>query len=120
MDMRKYSGETFIKADDVRAEPLQRRIRLVKAGRFERSELVFEEDEILSLNQTNVRILRRAYGRSSDGWVGKDIELQFGNVEYQGKPMDSVIVKPLSPPLSLSQQAEIAAKDDEINDDIPF
>ncbi len=54
MDMRKYSGESFIKVDDVRDGPLQMQIAVIKEGKFDRPELVFESGEIFSLNATNI------------------------------------------------------------------
>jgi hypothetical protein len=124
MDMRKYGGETFIKVDSVRDKPLQRTIRLVKDGRFG-PEVVFEENEIFGLNQTNIRTLIRAYGPNSDDWTGKIIRLELGSVMYQGTATDSVVVKPVSPALSPAKQAEAQAKaaagnGKELNDDIPF
>jgi hypothetical protein len=39
------------------------------------------------VNATNNRILMRAYGRNSDDWVGKEIELYLGEIEFQGTPV---------------------------------
>jgi hypothetical protein len=124
MDMRKYGGETFIKVDSVRDGPLQRTIRVIKDGRFG-PEIVFEEDEIFGLNQTNTRILIRAYGPDSDNWTGKVIRLELGSVLYQGTPTDSVVVKPISAAIGAAErqaaQEKTAAKNrDEIDDSIPF
>jgi hypothetical protein len=62
MDMRKYAGENFIGVDDVRNEPLQVQIRVVKEGKFDKPNLIFETGELLGLNATNTRILVRSYG----------------------------------------------------------
>jgi hypothetical protein len=109
MDMRKYSGETFIRVSDVTDGPLQMQIAGVREGKYEKPDLVFETGEAFSVNSTNNRILMRAYGPNSEDWVGKKIELTLGQVEFQGKPQNSVIVKPISPP----EKAEM-------NDSIPF
>jgi hypothetical protein len=35
----------------------------------------------------------RAYGANSDGWIGKQIQLELGQIQYQGKSQDAAIVK---------------------------
>src|SRR6516225_4360381 len=99
MDMRRFSGEHFIKADDVRNRPLQMQIAVVREGKFDKADLVFETRDILSLNATNDKILVRAYGPNSDDCLGRIIELLLGEALYQGKQIESVVVRPISPPL---------------------
>jgi hypothetical protein len=125
MDMKEYVGELFIKIDDVREGPLALRIACVKEGKFDKPDMIFETGETLFLNATNIRILMRAYGRNSDDWTGKDVELDLGQVMFQGKPQDSVILKPISPPIPAAQMtappAEPATKrNGDMNDEIPF
>jgi len=100
LDMRKFSGRSFIKIADVRGGPLQVRIAFVEKGQYGRPNLVFESGEVLSLNATNNKILIRAYGPKSDDWIGKDIELFRGEIEYQKKMQEAVMVRPISPPLT--------------------
>ena len=38
MDMRKYSGATFIKVDDVRNGPLPMQIAAVREGKYEKAD----------------------------------------------------------------------------------
>jgi hypothetical protein len=118
MDMRKYSGETYIKTVDVRGGPLRAKIAVVREGQYGRPDLVFETGEILSLNATNNKILIRAYGPNSEDWIGKEIELFLGEVEYQKKMREAVIVRPVSPPLWSSAQER--APTTEFADEIPF
>jgi hypothetical protein len=54
MDMRRYSGEAFIKVDDVREGPLQMQIAVVREGKFEKPDLVFESGEAFSVNSTTI------------------------------------------------------------------
>jgi hypothetical protein len=84
MDMRKFSGEHFIKTADVRDGPLQMQIAVVREGKFDKPDLVFESGDLLSLNATNNQILLRAYGPNSDNWIGKDIELFLGEESASG------------------------------------
>jgi hypothetical protein len=107
MDMRKFTTESFVKLADVRDGPLRQTIAAVKDGKFDKPNLVFESGEALSLNSTNNRILLRAYGPNSDDWAGKEIELYAGNVEFQGRPLDAVLVRTISPPLKPSERTKL-------------
>jgi hypothetical protein len=125
MDMRQYVGEQFIKVDDVRAGPLAVQIKTVKQGKFDRPEVVFESGETFSLNVNNTKILTRAYGPDSTDWHGKKVTLELGKVEYQGALQDSVVVKPVSPPLAADERAKAttkmaAAAKADMDDSIPF
>jgi hypothetical protein len=120
MDMRKYSGLTFIKVADVRNGPLQMQIAVIKEGKYGKPDLVFESGEMLGLNSSNNRILMRAYGPNSDDWNGKKIELTLGQLPFEGKLQDAVIVKPIDAPISPSQKTPTPKKRNDLDDEIPF
>jgi hypothetical protein len=125
MDMRKYAGEQYLKVDDVRHGSLLVQIAVVKPGKFDKPDVVFETGQILSLSVTNDKILVRAYGPDSDDWLGKEIELTLGQIEFEKKPQDAIIVVPSSPALNETErkaaQDRLAAKNPgEMNDMIPF
>jgi hypothetical protein len=115
--MRKFSGTTFLKVDDVRDGPLQLQIAVINEGQYDKPDVVFETGETLSLNATNTRTLVRAYGPNSDDWIGKEVELKLGQIKYQGSLKDAVIVEPVSPPTEAAEKNAAAAK---MNDEIPF
>jgi hypothetical protein len=97
----------------------------VKVGNFERPELIFDDQSILSLNITNTRTLRKNYGDESEGWVGREVELRLGSVQYQGDAKESVVITPISPPLGdaerqVAQERAAAANHAEMDDKIPF
>ena len=120
MDMRKYSGANFLKVDDVRAEPLRGTIASVKIGKYDKPDMHLESGDCLSLNATNTHTLIRAYGPNSDDWLGKDIELFVGEIEFEKKPIDAVLVRPISPPLTVKERTKPATGHDEMDDSIPF
>ena len=129
MDMRKYSGAIFIKVADVSEGPLQLQIAVVKVGKYDKPDVVFESGEILTLNGTNNRTLMRAYGPNSDDWKGKKIELTLGELPFEGKFRDAVIVKPIDAPINPSQKTPVPQetpskgtpkKRDDMDDEIPF
>jgi hypothetical protein len=96
--MRKHVGGMFIKVADVRNGALRMQIAAINEGKYEKPDVVFETGETLTLNATNARILMRAYGPDSEDWIGKEIELYAGEVEFEKKMQPSVIVRPLSAP----------------------
>jgi hypothetical protein len=119
MDMRKYSGQTFIKVADVRNGPLRMQIAAVREGKYEKPDLVFESGEALSVNSTNNRTLMRAFGSDSNEWVRKYVELALGQIKYQGAWQDAVIVTPIS--LSgKNQAANKGMAEDGLQDNILF
>ena len=59
-----------------------------------------------SVNATNNSVLVRAYGPNSDDWIGKELELFHGEIEYQGKMQEAVLVRPISPPLKRSAKTK--------------
>ena len=99
MDMRKYSGPAFRKPDDVRTGSLRFKILDIAEGQYGRPDLAFDDGSKLSLNATNNRTLLNAYGGNSVDWINKEIELNLGDVEYNGQMQETVVVKPVSPPI---------------------
>jgi hypothetical protein len=70
------------------------------------------------VNATNNRILMRAYGRNSDDWVGKEIELYLGEIEFQGTAREAVLVRPISPPIKKPKKPP--EEPPPFNDEIPI
>ena len=111
MDMRKFSGDHFIKLDDIRDGPLHEVIAAVKLGKYDKPDLVFESGDLLSLNATNNKALIRAYGRNSDDWVGKEIDLLQGEIPFNNEKKEAVIVQPVSLPLKPSARTKLKSSD---------
>ena len=125
MDMTKYSGQNFIKVDDVRDGPIEGRIAGVKEGKFGKPDLFLDSGDVLSLNATNNKTLMKAYGKDSDLWTAKMIRLLLGEIEYQGSPHEAVIVEPISPTIKKKETKEADSKPatkpvTDMNDEIPF
>jgi hypothetical protein len=117
MDMRKYSGSVFRKVEDPdlrEGRPVQVAITAVSEGKFEKPVLTFDDNTQLTINATNNRALMRAFGAESDLWLGRTVELVLGEVEYNGKTQISIVIQPLSLPITNK-----AAKSG-LNDNIPF
>jgi hypothetical protein len=100
MDVSNYLGHAFLKVDDVKVNgPIRVVIENVDEGRYDKPDATFDDGTRLSLNVRNTRILARAYGKDTDDWIGKEIELGVGEIEYQGKMQETILVKPISPPI---------------------
>lgn len=100
MDISKFAGSVFLKVENIKASgPIRVTIVDVTEGLYDRPDLSFDDGTTLSCNVTNARALARAYGWESDDWKGKEVELAVGEIPYQGKPQESILVKPISPPI---------------------
>ena len=96
MDMRKFSGSnTFIKVEDVRSGALHEKIAGVAVGKFGKPDITFESGVKLSVNATNTKALIRAFGADSESWIGHDVELYLGSIEYQGRDQEAVLLRAL-------------------------
>ena len=54
---------------------------------------------VLSLNVTNLTALSKRWGTDSDAWLNQEIELSDDQVPFGNGYVDSVVVKPISPPI---------------------
>jgi hypothetical protein len=121
MDMRKYSGTAFLKPGDVKAKPLRVVIVDVTEGKFGRPDLEFSDGTKLSVNATNNRTLVTSYGADSDDWINKEIELSLGEVEYDGQMQETIVVKPISPPVEKKKSPEPRkGRSGDMDDEIAF
>jgi hypothetical protein len=99
MDIRKYSGSSFFKVDDLKDRPpLQARIAAVELGQYDRPDITFESGKKLSVNATNNETLVDAYSWDSETWIGHVIELSVGDGQFKGEPIKLIKVRPISKP----------------------
>ena len=90
MEMSQYSGAAFLKVGDVKVNgPIRVVIDDIALGKYGKPDVSFTDGTKLSLNATNNKTLCHAYGTESDDWIGKEIELSLGEIEYQGEPQES-------------------------------
>jgi hypothetical protein len=119
MDMSKYSGAAFRKVGDVKTNGAIRVVIAdVKLGTFGKPDVSFTDGTKLSVNATNNKILCQAYSTNSDDWIGKEIELYLGEIDFKGKPQEAILVKPISP--SVEKKPPKPKLDDGLNDEVPF
>jgi hypothetical protein len=115
MDMSRYSA-VFLKVEDIKASgPIRRIITKVSEGSFDKPDITFDDGTQLSCNKTNCSVLARAYGMESNNWIGKEVDLTVGEITYNGKPQEAILVKPITPPITKK-----APPPSEFGDRIPF
>jgi hypothetical protein len=127
IDMARYAGDIYLRVDDVRESgPKQVKIEGIEEGdKFEKPVVALSDGTSLTLNRTNVRTLIRHWGRGSGDWIGQEIELYIGQTTYEGRVQDSILVKPISPPIPLSERKALkpvkpTPESDPLDDNIPF
>jgi hypothetical protein len=122
MDISDQLLTGFIKFQHVADGPRRDVIAAVAPGRFG-PEAEMQGGGTLSLNQTNLRKLADAWGTETDRWIGKEVELYAGKTRYQGEDRDSVLVRTISPALTMAERAAAKPKQTlkhDLNDEIPF
>jgi hypothetical protein len=105
MDMTQHAGGLYLRAEDIRERgPKRVKIERIEDGQFGKPVLVLNDGTSLTLNKTNTRTLVGPYGRESRDWIDREIELYIGPISYEGHVQDSILVRPISPPIPLSER----------------
>lgn len=131
-----FSGN-FLKAADLKgAQPTVTiaEIRMEKMGEDTKPAIYFEgKDKGVVLNKTNATNIAAAYGPETDGWIGQRVILFSAWVDFQGKSVEAIRIRPAprqqqaqqpvqqqrqAPPQQ--QQHEQAPAFADADDDIPF
>jgi hypothetical protein len=121
-DMSQYAGSQYWKVVDVRDGPVKMKIEAVSISKFNKPDLVFSDGSKFSVNATNAKTLCRSYGKNDSDWIGKEIQLEIGEAEFQSEKISTVIVRPISPP-TVESAAPTATKKSlaaDLDDEIPF
>jgi hypothetical protein len=126
MDMRQYLTSAFITLDDLRDGPQPRREKIadVVEGKFDKPNIKFASGDMVSVNATNGRVLMRAFGPETSKWIGCEVELYIGQLEYQGSLQDGVRIRPITAKTAANKEeppphTELPPTRDD-DSDIPF
>ena len=77
-----------------------------------------EHTKGMVLNTTTIRVLEKAFGDDSDGWVGKRVMVYVDpNVSFQGKVVGGLRLRT---PKAKTAPAPKAPADADFDDDVPF
>jgi hypothetical protein len=120
MDMLKFAGTTFRKPADVERGPIRATIVAVEVGQFDKPVVTFSDGTKLSLNATNTRALCRACGSESTAWIGLQVELFLGQIEYQGRLQDSVLIQPVLQVIEKNARPKLHKGGGDMHDEVPF
>ncbi len=102
------------------------RVEMAELGNDHKPILFFKgKDKGLVLNKTNANNIAVVYGDDTDEWEGKELILFEAMVDFQGKTMAAIRVRPPSvrdrqPSRSAAPQPSHSEIDPPLNDDIPF
>ncbi len=98
MKLTEVFPSNYIKADDLQGrEPtvVISHAAMEKLGNDQKLILYFQgKDKGMVCNKTNANRIAYLYGEETDGWAGKEITLCSEFVEFQGKTVKGLRVKP--------------------------
>ncbi|KKM19362.1 hypothetical protein LCGC14_1656440 [marine sediment metagenome] len=78
------------------------------------------KDKGLVLNKTNAMNVATIYGPETDAWIGKNIQLFTTFVDFQGRSVEAIRVKPVQPSSAPAPAAPEPAGPHDPLDEIPF
>ena len=110
-----FSG-VFLKAADLKgAEPtvtIESAVEWEKDGSKKIDIGFVGKEKHLLANKTNCGRIAFMFGKETDGWIGKKIQLYTDLVDYQGKTVEAIRVRPVK----AAEPARKAAPVDEFAD----
>jgi hypothetical protein len=126
MDMSSFAAAGFIRPDHLTGTE-RVVIKAIEKGQF-KPVAVLGDARKLGLNGTTIATLIRAFGKDSDGWINKTIEIRPGTTTFNGASKATVLVSvpPSAPRPPVQSVAQSPAgngpqqRDDMGGDDIPF
>lgn len=134
----------YVKAADLGGKEVKltiARVEMEDVGQNDVKPVVYFQgtDKGMVLNVTNGNNISHMYGDDSDGWIGKQIVLFTAYVDFQGRTVPAIRVKPVTPtPAAAYQQHQatlnggaqaptqsenpnpFAGPEDPLDDNIPF
>ena len=127
INMAQAFPSKFLSADDVGEAGVRVRIQTVKMEQVDRDPskphkpvvYFLGEDRGMVLNVTNNNTIMDMYGSDSDGWTGKEVTLFKAYVDFGGKTVPAIRVKPGQParghgaPIGAAAQAPLTPMNSE-------
>jgi hypothetical protein len=135
MDVDQVFGGPTLKAADLQGTEPVVTIASVELKKFDNgNKLVIQfvgKSKALVANKTNSKRIALLYGKNTDGWIGKRIQLYSEMVDFAGEPTMAIRVR--QPPTAVQQQTPASAPRQQFvdpdpmpaldrgpNDEIPF
>jgi hypothetical protein len=123
VSLKNYAGRHFVKVDDVRDGPIKGKIVDIAEGEFGKLNLTLNTGDCLSLNKTNTTTLMHAFGTESERAIGQMVQLFLGEIKYQGRMQEAVILEPIKTApdtAAFGNPTHEKNPPTEPNDEIPF
>jgi hypothetical protein len=135
MNIDQAFPSNYLKAADLQGREASvkiDRIEMEKVGEDTKPILYFQgKDRGLVLNKTNATNIKEAHGSDTNNWVGKSVTLFTAWVDFQGRSVEAIRVRParefvsgLASTLQQSTASSATEYDDrntrDLNDEIPF
>ncbi len=128
MNISEAFPSNYIKASDLNGKPSLLTIRtcvLEELGQGRNKEkkpvLYFKEAQKgLVLNKTNANVIVDAYGKMTEDWEGKTIEVYPARVEFKGNLVDGIRVRIQQEAQAEKQPDAAPMADVEPDDEIPW
>jgi hypothetical protein len=115
----------YLKAGDLQGRTLRvtmDRVEVEQIGQDRKPVLYFRNKQKgVVLNKTNATNIALMFGEDMDDWGGSDVELFPTMVDYQGRSVEAIRIRPVRPQKQAAPaQATSARAADDLNDDVPF
>lgn len=98
MNINEAFPSNFLKADDLQgreAKVTMARVNMEDIGGDHKPVLYFQgKEKGMVLNKTNSTNIASAYGPETDGWTGKEVILYSAWVDFQGKSVKAIRIRP--------------------------
>jgi hypothetical protein len=125
MDMSEFAGSRFLRVADLEKSGSFKAkiVAVTKDKKFGKANVSLSEGSTLSLNVTNCQTLIRSFGAESNDWLGKEIDLYLGEVEYEGEMKPTILVRVISAEVEHKAPVKPQRKkggDGNMDDEIPF
>lgn len=99
MDINAAFPSQYLKAADLQGREIpvtMARVVMEKVGTDQKPVLYFQgKDRGVALNKTNSMTIASVYGSNTDTWPGKQVVLFPAWVDYQGKQVQAIRIRPM-------------------------
>jgi hypothetical protein len=114
----------YLKAGDLQGRTLRvtmDRVEVEQIGQDRKPVLYFVgKQKGVVLNKTNAGNIAMMFGEDMDEWGGSDVELFPTMVDYQGRSVEAIRIRPVRPQKQAAPAAAPAKAGAELSDDVPF
>ena len=97
MNINDVFPSKYLKASDLQGKAVKvviDKVTIEKMGEDNKPVLYFKgKDKAMALNKTNAQMIAAHYSPETNGWLGKEIKLYAGKVNFNGQMVDSLKVE---------------------------